>query len=224
VSGVVIFETMRVRGGALPLLDAHVARLRCGAQVVGLPAVPDDVPDEAAERARTGADRILRPAWSASGARWSERLLDEPAAWRARTVAEPHPGYPVKTEDRAAFDRALAAARAAGADEPLLSTPTGTVVEGARFAVVWVDGDDLCFPDPDLGGLPSVGLARLLTVAEAARVGTRAAWVAAPALLGRPVGLVNAVRGLVRVEALDDRPVPSSDLLESLAAGFWPSA
>jgi branched-subunit amino acid aminotransferase/4-amino-4-deoxychorismate lyase len=224
VSGVVIFETMRVRGGALPLLDAHAVRLRRGAEAVGLPAVPDHVWGEAAERARTGGDRILRLAWSVAGARWNERPLDEPATWRVRTVAEPHPGYPVKTEDRAAFDRALAAAREAGADEPLLSTPTGTVVEGARFAVVWVDGDDLCCPDPDLGGLPSVGLARLLAVAEELRVRTQAAWVAAPALLGQPVGLVNAVRGLVRVEAMDERPVPKNELLERLAAGFWPSA
>jgi branched-subunit amino acid aminotransferase/4-amino-4-deoxychorismate lyase len=224
MSGVVIFETMRVRGGRLPLLDAHVARLRRAAGMVGLPAVPDALREEAVEKARTGGDRILRLAWSAAGAGWSERPLEDPAAWRVRTVAEPHPGYPVKTEDRAAFDRALAEARQAEADEPLLSTPTGTVVEGARFAVAWVEGDELCYPDPGLGGLPSVGLARLLVVAAEAGVRTRAAWVTVAGLNGLPAGLVNAARGPVRVTALDGRPVPPSDLLGGLAERFWPSA
>ena len=224
MSGVVIFETMRVRGGGLPLLDAHVARLRRGAGTVGLPAVPETLRGEAAAKARTGGDRMLRLAWSAAGARWSARPLEDPAAWRVRTVAEPHPGYPVKTEDRAAFDRALAAARHAEADEPLLSTATGTVVEGARFAVVWAEGDELCFPDLGLGGLPSVGLARLLEVGAEAGVRTRAAWVTVAGLNGLPAGLVNAVRGLVRVTTLDGRAVPPSDLLDGLAERFWPSA
>jgi branched-subunit amino acid aminotransferase/4-amino-4-deoxychorismate lyase len=221
---VVVFETMRIRGGRLPLLEAHLGRLRRGAEAVGLPAVSDGLAGEAAHRARTGGDRVLRLAWSAAGARWSERPAEERTAWRVRTVAEPHPGYPVKTEDRTAFDRALAAAREAGADEPLLATPAGTVVEGARFAVVWVEGDELCFADPELGGLPSVGLARLRGVAEAAGVGTRAASVGIADLYERPVGLVNAARGLVRAAALDERRVPVSDLLEDLAARFWPSA
>jgi 4-amino-4-deoxychorismate lyase len=224
LSDVVIFETMRVRDGRVPLLDAHGARLRRGAAAVGLSAVPDVLVPEAADRARDGDDRILRLAWSASGPRWSERPLEDPAAWRVRTVAEPHPGYPVKTEDRAAFDRALAAARHAEADEPLLSTATGTVVEGARFAVVWVEGEELCYPDPGLGGLPSVGLARLLAVAAEAGVRTRAAWVTVAGLNGLPAGLVNAARGLVRVTALDGRPVPPSNLLDGLAERFWPSA
>jgi len=219
----VVFETMRVRGGRLPLLDAHLDRLRRGAAVLGLPEVPDRLAAAAAGRAGTGEDRILRLAWSAAGARWSERPLDGPAAWRVRTVDEPHPGYPVKTEARAAFDRGLAAARAAGADEPLLATRTGTVVEGARCAVVWVDGDDLCYPDPALNGLPSVGLARLRAVAADADVPTRAAGLAVRDLAGLRLGLVNAARGLVRVALVDGRRVPSSDLLEALAERFWPA-
>jgi branched-subunit amino acid aminotransferase/4-amino-4-deoxychorismate lyase len=224
VSAVVVFETMRVRGGQLPLRGAHIGRLRRGAEAVGLPAVPGGLAGEAADRARTGGDRVLRLAWSASGATWSERPLEERAAWRVRSVAEPHPGYPVKTEDRTAFDRALAAAREVGADEPLLATPAGIVVEGARFALVWVERDELCFPDPELGGLPSVGLARLREVATAAGIGTRAAGVGIRELYERPIGLVNAARGLGRVGALDERRVPRSDLLEDLATRFWPSA
>lgn len=220
----VVFETMRVRGGGLPLLEAHVGRLRRGAGSVGLPAVPDGLAREAADRARTGGDRILRLAWSGSAARWSERPVEERTAWRVRSVAEPHPGYPVKTEERTAFDRALAAAREAGADEPLLATPVGIVVEGARFALVWMERDELCFPDPELGGLPSVGLARLREVATAAGIGTRAAGVGIRELYERPIGLVNAARGLVRVGVLDERRVPLSDLLEDLATRFWPSA
>lgn len=224
MSGAVVFETMRVRGGRIPLVGAHLERLQRGAATVGLPSVPDAVAAEAVARVGQGGERILRLAWSVAGARWSERSVEGPAVWRLLTVAEPHPGYAVKTEERRAFDRALAAAREAGADEPLLSTATDTMVEAARFAVVWIEGDDLCYPDPALGGLPSVGLGRLLAVAGPAGVGTRAARVSASGLYGLPMGLVNAARGLVSVETLDGRPVPTHDTLGDLAERFWPLA
>lgn len=219
----VLFETMRVRGGRLPLLDAHLDRLRRAAATLDLPAPSDRLAAEAANRAAAAGDRILRLAWSAGGERWSERPIEEAREWNACPVAEPHPGYPLKTEERSAFDRALAAARAADADEPLLATATGTVVEGARFALVWADGDALCYPDPGLGGLPSVGLARLCGVADAAGIPTRGAWLAVTDLEDRAIGLVNAARGLVCVARLDGRKVPPSDLLEDLAARFWPA-
>lgn len=224
MSGPAVFETMAVRGGRLPLLDAHLGRLRETVAALRLPRLPDGLGDEAADRARRGGDRLLRIAWSAAGLRWSERPLDGPERWRLRTVGVPHPGYPFKTEDRDAFDRALIEARGMGADEALLRTSTGTVVEAARFAVVWVEGSELCHPDPELGGLPSIGLARLRDVAEASRIPRRAAWIDATALARWPVGLVNAGRGLVPVASLDGEPTGQSEVLETLAAGFWPAA
>jgi branched-subunit amino acid aminotransferase/4-amino-4-deoxychorismate lyase len=224
VTDVVVFETMGVRGGTIPLLGQHLERLARGAAAVGLGAPPDDLVTQAEALAGRGEDRILRLAWSAAGAMWSEREPAGPEAWKVAVVDEEHPGYPVKTAVRAAFDRALAAAEKMEADEAVLCTATGTVVEATRFALVWMEGEDLCYPDPDLGGLPSVGLARLRDVAAEAGVTTRAAWVAADGLRGVPVGLVNAARGLVRVEALDGRRVPDSTVLEELAVGFWPAA
>lgn len=37
-----LFETMRAREGRLPWLECHLARLRAGAEVIGLSGIPDD--------------------------------------------------------------------------------------------------------------------------------------------------------------------------------------
>ncbi|GAA2780568.1 aminotransferase class IV [Saccharopolyspora taberi] len=43
-----------------------------------------------------------------------------------------------------------------GAEEALITTLEGTVIEGARSSVMWWEGDRLCFPARDLPLLPAV--------------------------------------------------------------------
>jgi branched-subunit amino acid aminotransferase/4-amino-4-deoxychorismate lyase len=225
MSAPALFETMRVRGGELPFLDQHLARLTHGAVTLHLPPPSAVLRTMALERAAEGAaDRVLRLVWSTDGAAWAARELGPERPWHVVTVGVQHRPYPVKSEDRLVFDRALAESQAVGGDEPLLLTPDGHVAETARFAVVWWDADVLCVPDPTLGILPSVGLARILALATERGIPVAAARYARTALDGRSLALVNAVRGIVPVSTLDGVQVTPRPALSALAGAFWPVA
>jgi len=220
-----LFETMRIRDGVLPFLDQHFARLTAGAEILRLPPPSGVLREVALERAANGpADRILRLRWSSEGVAWSERELGPERPRQVVTVGVHHRPYPVKSEDRLVFDRALAEAEAAGGDEPLLLTADGHVAETARFAVLWWDADALCVPDPTLGTLPSVGLARVLALATEQGIPVASGRYARSALDGRSLAVVNAVRGVVPASTLDGVQVPAAQALSALAESFWPVA
>jgi branched-subunit amino acid aminotransferase/4-amino-4-deoxychorismate lyase len=206
-----LIETMRVRGGAVPLLWFHRLRLERSAAALGLPA-PALWPD-AIQRATEVGDGVLRVVWNGV-AEWSTREVGtEPVA--LRTSAVPHTPYPHKTTGRDVFVRA---ARAAGGDEPLLLTADRQVAETAKFAVVWLEGETLCAVDLAVGVLPSVGIERL------GRAWPLTFRRPSPAdLADRPVAVVNAVRGLVPVTALDGVSCDRDARWEAIEAAFWPA-
>jgi branched-subunit amino acid aminotransferase/4-amino-4-deoxychorismate lyase len=219
-----LFETMRVRGGALPFLERHLRRLAAAAEQVGLPG-PPGLSQDAVARARTGApERVLRVVWDGRRPEWEEREAPSGDPLTVVTVAEPYVAYPVKSVARDLFERATAEAQGAGADEPLLLTRQGDVAETARFSILWLEGHVLRVPDPALGVLPSVGLARLLELAAARRMSVIAGRFHRTALEGRPAVLVNALRGVVPVASLDGVQVPVAPALTELGAEFWPAA
>ena len=220
-----IFETMRVREGRIPLLARHLTRLQQSAAVLGLPRPSAIIGEIALERAAAGpTDHVLRLGWSGEGTAWTDRELGRLVPQRLVTVGIPHGPYPLKSEDRLPFDRALAEAERVGGTEPLLLTPAGMIAETARWAILWMEGDVLRYPAADLGVLPSIGLGRVLELA--ADLGMAASAVRAPrrALEARPAWLVNAVRGLVPIEALDGEGLPPSKALREVARAFWPAA
>jgi branched-subunit amino acid aminotransferase/4-amino-4-deoxychorismate lyase len=220
-----IFETMRVREGRIPLLDRHLARLEQSAAVLGLPKPSAIIREIALEHAAEGpTDHVLRLGWSRDGTAWADRELGRLVPQRLVTVAIPHVAYPLKSEERLPFDRALAEAERVGGTEPLLLTPAGMIAETARWAILWMEGEMLRYPAADLGVLPSIGLGRVLEIAAA--LGMLASAIRAPrrALEARPAWLVNAVRGLVPIEALDGQELPSSKALRAVARAFWPAA
>ncbi|MEU7478304.1 aminotransferase class IV [Lentzea sp. NPDC042327] len=114
-------------------------------------------------RVECGADHRLR---------LRLRPAPEPSA---EVVLLPHPGpdprrHPrTKGPDLVAMQALRVSAASAGADEVLLCTGTGTVLEGALSSVVWWRGDLLCVPDPSLPVLDSV--TRRLVVDLAGRQG-----------------------------------------------------
>jgi len=207
-----LIETIRIRNGEAPLWYLHLRRLAVSCKALGVP-LPGVL-----EVPQGGNDRVYRLEVGMRGMQASERLAGPATPVKLMVSKVAHHSYPYKTTDRAQFDRALDAARAAGADDALLLTPGGFVAETSIWSVLWWEGDQLCGPAFDLGILPGVGRARvteLIGRVEERRSSLRE-------LEGRPFILVNAVRGVVPVASLDGVPVPGSRETDALARRFWP--
>lgn len=88
---------------------------------------------------------------------------DDPPTWRATIATHAHPGATVssqaKSTARAHYDKALAAAQAAGANDALLFDRAGYLVEGARTNIVVVRGDGALVTPPLARGCVA-GIAR----------------------------------------------------------------
>jgi branched-subunit amino acid aminotransferase/4-amino-4-deoxychorismate lyase len=152
------------------------------------------------------------------GVQVSERLVGSSAPVTLMVSRVAHHPYQYKTTDRAQFDRTLDAARAAGMDDALMLTPGGFVAETAIYSVLWWEGGRLCGPAFDLGVLPGVGRARLSELVG--QVEERHS--ALSEIRGLPTFLVNSVRGILKVAALEGVSVPQSRETDALAARFWP--
>jgi branched-subunit amino acid aminotransferase/4-amino-4-deoxychorismate lyase len=92
-------------------------------------------------------------------------------------------------------------ASAMGADEALLTTRSGLVLEATTSSVLWWEGERLCMPSPELRILPGVtaGLIRDVAARSGARIVHRRRRVAD--LDGCEVWLVNALHGIRTVSA-----------------------
>ena len=101
-----------------------------------------------------GRDRVYRLEVGMRGVQVSERLVGPTTPVKLMVSKVAHHSYPYKTTDRAQFDRALDAARAAGMDDALLLTPGGFVAETAIWSVLWWEDRQLCGPAFDLGCFP----------------------------------------------------------------------
>jgi len=101
-----------------------------------------------------------------------------------------------KGPDLAALAGVRERAGGAGAEEAVLVTPSGYVLEAATASVLWWEDDTLCLPPPRLPVLPGVTVA--LVQERARREGVRVAHRerAVAELEGREVWLVNALHGI----------------------------
>ncbi len=207
-----LIETIRIRNGVAPLWYLHLRRLATSCKALGIP-LPAELPTP-----EGGPDRVYRLEVGMRGVQVSERLVGstEPVKLIVSRIAH-HP-YPHKTTDRAQFDRALDKARGAEADDALLLTPGGFVAETAIWSVLWWENGTLCGPAFDLGILPGIGRARVTELVG--KVEERhTTW---KELQGVPLFLVNSVRGIVKVSAVQEDSVPASRETDTLAARFWP--
>ena len=207
-----LIETIRIRNGEAPLWYLHLRRLAVSCKALGIP-LPGVL-----EVPKGGTDRVYRLEVGMRGMQVSERLVGPATPVKLVVSKVAHHSYPYKTTDRAQFDRAGDAARAAGADDALLLTPGGFVAETSIWSVLWWEDNQLCGPAFDLGILPGVGRARLTELVG--KVEERHSTLRE--LEGRPFILVNAVRGVVPVASLDGVPVPGSRETDALARRFWP--
>ena len=207
-----LIETIRMRNGSAPLWYLHLRRLAASCRALGVP-IPPNLPTP-----EGGADRVHRLLVSRRGTVVGERTVGSTAPVRLIIPRVVHRAYPHKVVDRERFDRALAEAKEAGADDGLLLTIGGQVAETAIWSVFWWEDGKLCAPPLEFGVLPGVARARLeelVGVIEERRV-TPGELVVAGAFVA------NAVRGVVPVASVDGKEVALSARTEALAARFWP--
>jgi branched-subunit amino acid aminotransferase/4-amino-4-deoxychorismate lyase len=207
-----LIETVRLRNGAAPLWYLHVRRLATSCRALGVP-IPVELPTP-----EGGADRVHRLLVSRRGLVVGERPVGSMAPVRLVTSKVVHRPYPHKLVDRERFDRALADAKAVGADDGLLLTVGGQVAETAIWGVFWWEDGRVAAPPLEIGVLPGVARARIGEL-----VGEIVEQKATlEEIRGRPLFVANAVRGIVPVASLDGVPVPESDATDALAGRFWP--
>lgn len=231
-----LFETLRIENGRAHDWLRHLERLVLGAAELGFPVPPSPrtlavALEEllAAHRLDAAAARITvtrgvpggRPTRAGC---WIEveplaaRLWRGTRTGQATAVVSRVPFTPgflgrYKTTSRLAYHAAREEARAAGADEALLVSPAGELLEGATSSVFAAIGGEVATPPLASGILPGIVRARVLELC--ARIGVvareRRLDVAALAQADE-VFLTNSLQQVVPLVAVDGRPVPSRTL------------
>jgi branched-subunit amino acid aminotransferase/4-amino-4-deoxychorismate lyase len=207
-----LIETVRLRNGAAPLWYLHVRRLATSCRALGVP-IPVELPTP-----EGGPDRVHRLLVSRRGVVAGERPVGSTAPVRLVTSKVVHRPYPHKLVDRERFDRALADAKAAGADDGLLLTAGGQVAETAIWGLFWWEDGQVAAPPLEIGVLPGVARARIGELVG--EIVERKATL--EEIRGKSLFVANAVRGVVPVASLDGTAVPESAATEGLASRFWP--
>jgi branched-subunit amino acid aminotransferase/4-amino-4-deoxychorismate lyase len=229
------FETIGVWDGRPFRLDDHLARLDNSLAAIGLPAAPadavrDDIAKVMTDQTGDGALRIFVTATGSRIVSMSEppvrtqlrRLSVQPAPW-----IRPLGTYQPASSKTMSYGPNMAASRAAqraGADDALLVSLEGRVLEGPTFAVMWVREGRLFAPALDLGLVDSLSRRTVLEVAAAEGVEVETGHYALDEVLSADeVMTSSSVRPLVALEAIDDHDLPPSSpvttqLAERLAA------
>jgi hypothetical protein len=99
-----------------------------------------------------------------------------------------------------------AEAQERGADEAVILSPEGLVVEGNYTSVVWWSGDALCIVADELPRLPGVTERSLVTLATALDVEVRREVVAPEDLDGQEIWVLNSLHGARIATSWDDGP------------------
>lgn len=231
------FTSARATSGRAWWIERHVRRLVRDASCLGLPApdpaacrrlleelaAPSRIRGELKVRVEAHADAVLGVRLRGA----ATELDPDHATWRA--VAGAHPGpsptSAIKSTDRSRYDPAIAAARAAGADEALLFDAAGLLVEGARTNVIVHRAEGpLVTPPLARGGQAGIAREILLERVPELREDDVSAFDLRRA---REVIAVNAVRGARAITVLDGHAIGGGRVgpwCERLAAALSPDA
>lgn len=241
-----LFETLRVEDGRAQFWQRHLERLVLSAAELGFPVppAPERLLAACAEllAAQGMSDAVVRitvtrgvpggrptragcwiEAESLSGRLWSGTRKRAARAVISRTPFEPGAVGRHKTTSRLAYSLAREEARAAGADEALLASATGEVLEGAVSNVFAGIGGELLTAPLARGILP--GIARAVVLERCGRAGIAAregALTVTDLARAEEVLLTNCVQEVVPVMEIEGRALPptrhAARLLEEFRA------
>ena len=251
-AGGALFETIRTYAGAPFAWHAHLERLVLSAAELGFPVPPSpaalrEAVDQVleAEGLRDAVVRITvtrgipggRPvrtgAWveaeSLPGRLWHGARprpgTGQPAGGRAILSRLPFtPGVlgRHKTTSRLAWELAREEARAANADETLLVSPAGHVLEGSASNVFVVRPDGLVVTPPLAEDVrPGVTRARVLAIARQLGIDAAEGPVTLEMLrMADEVFVTNSVQEVLPLVEVAGHPVPSTDVGRRLLAEY----
>lgn len=200
-----VIDSWLVEDGLVRGLDLHAERFCAACTRMSGPG-----PDVIVAFLRAAAESLpTRGRWFPRvellewGADTRLRMWLRPAPPRSRTVRmwtgagrdrRRSPG--VKGIDLAYLTALRNAATAAGADEALLVSSEGHVLEGASTSIVWWRGDTLCGPPAGSGLLPGITRALLDRLIGAAGHPVAVELATTEELDGLPVWALNALHGI----------------------------
>ena len=231
-----LFETMRAKGGVVPLLGRHLQRLRQGAGLLGipLPLSAEEVGEAvlAALRGNGLGDAAVRLTLTrGAGPRGLLAAPDRPPTLLIAVFPLPPPQPPARVivarvtrrNEHSPLSRiktlgyldsvlALREARARGADDALLLNTGGRIACATAANLFVLQMNVLATPPPEEGALP--GISRALVLELAPTLGLEAA--EEPLLLAElaaadEVFTSSALQGLRPVVAVDGRPVGTGE-------------
>jgi len=144
-------------------------------------------------------------------ARYVFRLRSAPERTRSAVLAtwtgpDPRTEPTVKGPDLSAMLRIRTAVQAEGADEAVILTEDGYVVEGAYSALLWWRGEILCGPPAAFDRVDSVTARSVLTLARALGIDTHEEAVMPAELDGTELWALSALHGIRIVTAWVDGP------------------
>jgi len=215
-----LFETLRIRNGAAPLLERHLARLAASCRDLGRPLPEPGLEARVLAHAALG-EAVIRVTLDSRGERIEARPVPEGGPMRIVFSGTRHVPYPHKTTEREAFDRARSRVVPYRAEEAILLTGDGFIAEGCVTSVFFWIGADLCTSALDLGILPSIGRARVLQIARGLGIGVREGRFTKAEVEGLPLFLVNSVRGVVETAVHGRVGTSGDDRTTRIAARFW---
>ncbi|MBX3094979.1 MAG: aminotransferase class IV [Cryobacterium sp.] len=127
-------------------------------------------------------------------------------ALATHTGEDPRTDPRVKGPDLEAMTALRTGARIRGADDAVLLSPEGYIVEGATTSLVWWSDDELCVVAHELPRIASVTERSLIALALALGLTVREQLVRPGDLDGREIWALNALHGIRIVTAWADGP------------------
>ena len=239
-----LFETLRVYEGEPLDWDLHMERLVVSAAELGFPVPPsptrleqglrellsteglsDAVGRVTVTRGVPGGRPTRTSGWIEVGP-LAARLWASVRRGTTRAVISKRPFHPGglgrhKTTSRLAYSLAREEARVAGADEALLATAEGELLEGAVSNLFVVVRGEVRTPPLACGILPGIVRAWVLSACTTMGIAAREAPVHRRDLVdAAEVFLTNSVQEVVPVAVVEDHPVPGRAIGERLAAAY----
>ncbi len=222
-TSIVAADSWLVRAGAALALDLHrqrflgavtdtaEARAFWDAAIAAIPDTGDWFPRVELQLRGDGLLFVFRLR-SAPELSRSIRLVD--------AVGDPRRSPLTKGPDTAVLAAARTAAQQRRADDAVILSPEGYVVESAHAALLWWRGDALCAPSPELARVDSVTARSVLTLATALGTDILYESVTPADLDGLEIWALNALHGIRIVTAWIDGPSPAE---EPGRLGVWRS-